>query len=202
MRFVERMRYTAFLFLLLSALDLFTPSLAAEKDLRTRTDADGETEISFCSRPSPNAFGFPGHAFVVFSELSRGAPRKFRAVGHTMRPTASTAAAAFTYFGGSAVAGQQAEERFTHMKQACLTLKVDRIVYERALAAARPTLVILGIPDQVAGSLERYSLNENDCVDFAIKVAQQLRTAGLSVPNRNSVETPAQYISKLVAANR
>ena len=148
---------------------------AREKDLRTQSDAWGETEISFCSRPSPDAFGFPGHAFVGFSEKPREQARTFRAVGHTVAASAGLAPIVFTYFGGASVAGRQAEERYTHMKQACLTLQVDRTLYQRALAAARPTLSVLGIPDAVAASLERYSLNENDCIDFAIKVAEQLR---------------------------
>jgi hypothetical protein len=134
---------------------------AHEKDLKTQTDSVGETEINFCSRPSPNAFGFPGHAFVGFSEQSVGKPRAYRAVGHTIGSSAGMVSIAFTYFGGAPVAGQQAE-RFTHMKQACLTVKVDRSIYNKALAAARPTMSILGIPDSIAASIERYSLNEND----------------------------------------
>jgi hypothetical protein len=175
---------------------------AREKDLRTQSDAWGETEISFCSRPSPDAFGFPGHAFVGFSEKPREQARTFRAVGHTVAASAGLAPIVFTYFGGASVAGRQAEERYTHMKQACLTLQVDRTLYQRALAAARPTLSVLGIPDAVAASLERYSLNENDCIDFAIKVAEQLRPAGLSVPPRSAADTPGVYIAKLMNANR
>ncbi|MBR1276075.1 hypothetical protein [Bradyrhizobium sp. AUGA SZCCT0283] len=180
-----------------------TPSLgeAHEKDLRTQTDSWGETEISFCTRLSPDAFGFPGHAFVGFSEKPRGQTRVYRAVGHTVAATAGIAPIVFTYFGGASVAGRQAEERYSHMKQACLTVGVDRAVYQRALSAAKPTLTVLGIPDTVAASLERYSLNENDCIDFTMKVAQQLRSAGLSVPARTATDTPAAYIAKLINAN-
>ena len=179
------------------------PSLgeAHEKDLRTQTDNLGETEISFCARPSPDAFGFPGHAFVGFSEKPHGQPRVYRAVGNTVGAAVGITPTIFTYFGGASVAGRQAEERYTHMKQACLTLGVDRAVYQRALSAARPTLTILGVPDTVAASIERYSLNENDCIDFAMKVAQQLRSAGLSVPARAATDTPPAYITKLINAN-
>ena len=178
------------------------PTVAMEKDLRMRTDAAGLTEIGFCQRPSPNAFGFPGHAFVTFTDAAQTGSRSFRAVGHTTGAGAGPAVTAFTYFGGAAVAGRQAEERFTHMKQACLTIKVDRSVFVAALAAARPTLTLLGIPEAVAASAESYALNGNDCVDFAIRIAQVLRPVGLSVPARTAVDTPASYIQKLLTANR
>ncbi len=174
---------------------------ASERNLRTQSDGWGETEISFCSRPSPNTFGFPGHAFVGFSEKPAGNPRVYRAVGHTITPSAGLAPTVFTYFGGASIAGQQAEERYTHLKQTCLTVLVDRSIYQKALAAAKPTLSSLGIPDNVAASLERYSLNENDCIDFTIKVAQQVKSAGLSVPSRKPTDTPTAYIVKLINAN-
>lgn len=174
---------------------------AAEKDLRTLSDAAGETEVSFCARPSPNDFGLPGHAFVAFSEQPTGKTRIFRAVGHTVAPTAGPIASAFTYFSGGSVAGQQAEERYSHIKQACLTVKVDRAVYQAALNAARPTLTAVGVPDVVAASAERYTLNGNDCVDFAIKVAQVIKPVGLKVPARDATDTPMSYLKKLIAAN-
>lgn len=174
---------------------------AVEKDLRTLSDASGETEVSFCARPSPNDFGLPGHAFVAFSEKPTGKLRIFRAVGHTIAPTAGPVASGFTYFSGGSVAGQQAEERYTHVKQACLTLQVDRMVYQSALAAARPTLTAVGVPDAVAASVERYTLNGNDCIDFAMKVAQVIKPAGLNVPARGAIDTPMSYLQKLIAAN-
>ncbi|MGH1556973.1 hypothetical protein ACRAWD_02570 [Caulobacter segnis] len=36
----------------------------------------------------------------------------------------------------------------------------------------------MGIPDAVAASAERYTLNGNDCIDFAMKVAQIIKPAG------------------------
>lgn len=181
-------------------LALSTTALGAEKDLRTHTDAQGETEVGFCARPSPNAFGFPGHAFVTFSEAPVAGPRSFRAVGHTVG-AAGVPATVFTYFGGHAVAGRQMEERFTHMKQACLVVKVDRTAYDRAVAAARPTLTVLGLPDALAASAESYALNGNDCVDFATRVATAIKPAGLSVPARSGTDQPIGYINKLISAN-
>ena len=178
-----------------------TLALAVDKDLRTRTDAHGETEIGFCSRPSRAApFNFPGHTFVTFSDAESGASRSFRSVGHTVA-AAGVAATAFTYFGGKPVAGKQSEERYTDLMQACLTVKVDRDAYERAVAAARPTLTAIGLPDGLAAAAEIYSLNENDCIDLALRVAKTLVSAGLNVPDRGAADLPAGYIAKLKAAN-
>ncbi|MDN8618923.1 hypothetical protein [Variovorax ginsengisoli] len=177
-------------------------ALAADKDLRTRTDAKGETEIGFCSRPSRAApFNFPGHTFVTFSEARPGAGRTFRSVGHTVAGAGVTPTV-FTYFGGKPVAGKQAEERYTDVMQACLTVKVDREVYERAVAAARPTLTAIGLPDGVAAAAESYALNDNDCVDYAMRVAKAVELVGLKVPARAAMDLPADYIAKLKAANK
>ena len=177
------------------------PASARDKDLRTATDAAGETEVGFCSRPSPNTFGFPGHAFVTFSAIKPGGGRDFRAIGHTVNAGTSTSAAVLSYFGGAGVSGRQAEERYTAIKQACLTVKVDRAVFTRALTVAQPTLTALGIPADVAASIERYSLGSNDCVTFAQSVAAVVASAGLVVPVRAATDTPATWINKLIVAN-
>lgn len=184
-----------------TALAAAASSPAADLDLRRSTDAAGRTEISFCARPSPNSFGFPGHAFIVFNEKPVSGAGKMRAVGHTVSAGAGGAATAFTYFGGSSVGGVQAEERFTHMKQACLTALVDRADYNAAVAAARPTLTHLGIADALAASVERYSLNENDCIDFIVRVARALTPIGLNVPQRTAADRPLSYVEKLKQAN-
>lgn len=173
------------------------PVNAQTLDLRRSSDIGGLTEISFCSRPSPNSFGFPGHSFVAFSQTRSSGARSFRAVGHTVGRDASTTAIVFSYFGGRSVQGAQAEELYTHLKQACMIVMVDRSDYETAITAARPTLTALGIPDDDARFLERYSLNGNDCIDFIIRVARTLQNAGLRVPARTATDTPASYISKL-----
>jgi hypothetical protein len=67
---------------------------------------------------------------VGFSEEPQDQARTFRAVGHTIAASTGLAPIVFMYFGGASVAGRQAEERYTHMKQACLTLQVDRTVYQ------------------------------------------------------------------------
>ncbi|MDQ2762520.1 MAG: hypothetical protein M3Y22_03230, partial [Pseudomonadota bacterium] len=156
---------------LAAALLVASPAMARDKDLRTMTDANGETEVGFCSRPSPNAFGFPGHAFVTFSALRPDGSRDFRSVGQTVAAGASVPAVVFSYFGGSSVAGKQAEERYTSLEEACLTVQVNHSDYFKALIVAQPTLTAIGIPADVAASVERYSLGSDDCIAFALKVA-------------------------------
>lgn len=187
--------------LLTSLILTATPALAKVKDLRTMTDASGVTEIGFCSRPSPNAYGFPGHAFVTFSSTKLNGHRDFRAVGHTVGADASRPAVIFSYFGGKPVTGKQAEERYSSLKEACLVVRVDRLTYDKGLAAAQPTLTMLGLPADLAASVERYSLESNDCITFAMRVATALKPAGLAVPVRTAVDTPEGWIKKLVTAN-
>jgi hypothetical protein len=187
------------LFAAVLAISAAAPALGQTRDLRRQTDVMGTNEISFCSRPSPDAFGFPGHAFVAFSEPTE-AGRNFRAVGHTVA-TSNVTATVFTYFNGRSVAGRDAEEVYTHVKQACLTLLVDRSDFQRAIAAAQPTFTRFGFPAEIARSMERYSLSGNDCLDFIVRVANTLRQAGLVVPGRSPIDTPPAYIQKLVGAN-
>lgn len=187
----------------LAALSLLLPNPAdaRDKDLRTVTEANGETEVSFCSRPSPDKTGMPGHMFVTFSAQEPDGSRDFRSVGHTIAAGTSPGAAALTYFGGAPIAGKQMEERYTSIKENCLTVKVDRPAYNRAIAAAEPTLTALGIASTVAASAETYSLNDNDCITFAEKIASSLKPYGLEVPTRSAADTPASWVKKLSAAN-
>lgn len=177
-----------------------SPALAKVKDLRTQSTA-ADPEVGFCSRPSPDKFGFPGHVFVTFSTRLSNGNRDFRAVGHTIAAGTSPLGAALTYFGGKPIAGKQAEERYTDIKQSCLTLKLDRDSYDAALQAAQPTLTLFGIPANVAASVELYSLKDNDCISFAERVALAVQPKGLNVPARSATDTPASWIARLVAAN-
>jgi hypothetical protein len=105
---------------------------ARKKTQEPRATVGARLKSAFCSRPIRMPFGFPGHAFAGFSEEPRDQARTFRAVGHTVAASAGPAPIVFTYFGGASAAGRQAEEHYTHMKQACLTLQVDRTIYQRA----------------------------------------------------------------------
>lgn len=196
-----QMRIVARIAVAAAVCGLTAPASAAVKDLRTMSDANGISEISFCSRPSPNAMGFPGHAFVAFSAPKPNGGRDFKAVGHTVADGASLPAVVISYFGGASVAGKQMEERYTALKQACLVVQVNHSDYEKAVTAARPTLTAIGIPAETAASVERYSLGNNDCIAFAEKVAAALRAAGLVVPARAATDTPAAWIGKLQSAN-
>jgi hypothetical protein len=177
-----------------------SPAAAHEKDLRTQTDAQGETEVAFCSRPSPDTFGVPGHTFVMFSDVVNG-QRSIRAVGQSIPAGAAVAPVVFSYFTGASVAGQQMEERYTSIRQNCLVVKVNRSSFNAAVAAAQPTLTSIGLNPQLAAAVERYTLGTNDCITFAEKVANSLKTSGLVVPPRTALDTPAGWIKKLVTAN-
>ena len=178
-----------------------SPGAANTIDLRKQTSAEGISEVGFCSRPSPDAGGFPGHSFVTFSKPRPQGGRDFRAVGHTIAAGVSPVSAAFTYFGGASVAGKQMEERYTSIKQVCLVVQLDPADYARAVATAQPTLTAIGIPAAIAASAERYSLGNNDCVTLAYRVAATLAQAGLNVPARSPTDTPASWIAKLKQAN-
>jgi hypothetical protein len=187
--------------LCLLALTYSEHALAKDKDLRTMSDSVGVTRVGFCARPSPASFGFPGHAFAAFIEEPVGGQFFFRAVGHTVASGTSPIRAALTYLGAPPIDGKLAEERYTDAQQQCLTVTVNRIDYDRAVSAARPTLTALGVPDQHATYGESYSLNEADCVDYVVKVASSLKGAGLNVPARSATDTPFRYIDKLLTAN-
>jgi len=174
---------------------------AKEIDLRKSTDRVGITEIDFCARPSPNELGFPGHSFVILAERDQGKPLQFRAIGQTVAPGVGVPGVVFSYFTGEPVAGLQAEEVFTHVKQACLSVLVDRTVYNNAVQAARPALVLLGLPDNLAAYVESYRLGDNDCITFLMNVANTVKAAGLKVPPRTASDRPLGYVQKLIAFN-
>jgi hypothetical protein len=175
------------------------PAPDAGLDLRKQTSAAGPAEIGFCSRPSPGAG--PGHAFVTFSRTAPDGTRYFRAIGHTVAAGTSPVGAALTFLGGAPVGGKQWEENYTSAKQDCLIVQVDDAGYQRAMAAAEPTLAALGLSGEGLAFAENYSLGDKDCVTFAHKVAAALGKTGLTVPDRGTFDTPASWIDKLKGAN-
>lgn len=94
------------------------------------------------------------------------------------------------------------EERYTAIKQACLVVRVDDADYARAVVAAQPTLTALGVPAATAAAAERYTLGTQDCITFARKVATALAIAGLKVPPRAALDTPAAWIERLKSASK
>lgn len=185
---------------LLAGLSLTPVAGRAEvRDLATMSEAGGPYEISFCARPSPEAFGFPGHAFVVFSS-GDGTGQTYTALGLTVAPDQSPIDAAVSYF-GVGIPGVLAEERYSHVRQTCLTLRVNKLSYDRAMAGTRPLLEQLGIASTTGPVRESYRLGANDCMSFVARVAAILAVDGLVVPERRAAELPIGYIGRLKAAN-
>ncbi len=183
---------------ILVVLALSSPAHAETIDLRQRSETNRSEEISFCARPSPNGFGFPGHAFVAFSHVEGGG-RTFLALGRTTNAGAPSAIR--SYF-GRATSGLISQENYSHVRQDCLTVLVSPGDYERARSAARPRLAALGLPNETTQRLESYSLGSNDCLTFIIDVAATLAGSGLMLPERSRADLPLDYIEKLRAENR
>ncbi len=191
------MRVLLFLWLLVLAL----PSAAKTVDLSTRTEEDGQFEIAFCARPSPDTKrGLPGHMFVSFSQLRTGGKREFLAIGHTVAPGTAAGAAAWSYF-GEPISGYLAEERYSSIGQDCLLVVVNQDDYSKAYAMTNDPLAAMGIVRSNEPVLQAYKLGEDDCMTFLIRVAHLLRPRGLKVPERGATELPMVYVGRLIASN-
>jgi hypothetical protein len=164
-------------------------------DLRTMSDPIGEYEVSLCSRPSP-AGKVPGHAFVVYSQRLHGGQHSVVALGFTT--SAGTAKAALSYAGWlPAVDGYLSEENYTSVQERCLVTKVDRKVFDAAWSVAAPLAGIPGLEGvRFRGT---YTLGDKDCMDFMVKVANQLK--GVKVPQRGATEFPQPYMRRLIDVN-
>ncbi|MFC3430872.1 hypothetical protein [Sphingobium fuliginis] len=138
--------------------------------------------------------------FVAYSHLPPGGPRKFLSIGHTVGAGTGSAAAAWSYFGDS-VPGHLAEERYTSIRERCLSAKVNKEDYEAAIARTSNPLAKMGIGRPTDEVAELYKLAENDCMSFAIDIANLLKPRGLKVPARGRTELPMAYIQRLIAAN-
>lgn len=169
-------------------------------DLATRSEPGGPYEVGFCARPSPNEKGFPGHAFVSFAQGS-GDGRTFLAIGRTIEPGTSTGSAVAPYF-GTPVPGLVREEEYSHIRQNCMTVRVNADHYQAARAQALPRLASLNLETGAVPRTEAYSLGSADCLTFVVDVARQLETAGLKVPARAPADLPQTYIRKLDQANQ
>ncbi len=177
----------------------FSPSTYASKtiDLSNSSEPGGPFEISFCSRPSPEAGGLPGHSFVAFSAAGPNNTRTLRAAG--LQP--SSLGGALASLVTQSDNGYVATERYTALKQSCLTVKVNRKDYDRAWGSALPSFTALGIADVGAPYFENYGLGSEDCVGYITRVAKTLVAAGLKVPERKAGEFPRPYVQRLEKAN-
>lgn len=173
-------------------------ALADTVDLRSQTDNDGGSrEISFCARPSPDKPGLPGHAFIAFSEEKDG-KRSIRAIGHT---AFSVGEALLSYSGIITGDGALVDEKYTSIKQHCLTLQVNRADYERAYGQALQPLKAMGIDlDETMPIQKNYSLAAEDCVGFLINQAKVFAPR-LVIPSRKIGELPLRYVRRLIDAN-
>lgn len=168
-------------------------------DLRTKTDADGSNrEISLCARPSPDKPGLPGHAFIAFSETTIDGKITFRAIGHTVF---SVGEALLSYTGLVNADGALVNEKYTSIKQQCLTLLINKSDYQKSYASATQPLNSIGIVfDESKPVQKSYSLAAEDCVGFLIMQAKSY-SPKISIPSRNSGELPLSYVRRLIDAN-
>ena len=168
-------------------------------DLRNQTDGDGGSrEISFCARPSPDKPGLPGHAFIAFSETSKDGKRAFRAIGHTVF---SAGEALLSYTGLVTADGALVDEKYTSIKQQCLTLQVNKPDYQKSYGLVAQPLKAIGVVlDESKPIQKAYSLAAEDCVGFLITQAQ-LFSPKVKVPSRNNGELPLNYVRRLIDAN-
>ncbi|MBF4989473.1 hypothetical protein [Methylophilus sp. 14] len=168
-------------------------------DMRNQTDGDGGIrEISFCARPSPDKPGLPGHAFIAFSETSKNGKRVFRAIGHTVF---SVGEALLSYTSLVTADGALMDEKYTSIKQECLTLQVNKADFDKSYGLVAQPLQIIGVTfDETKPIQKSYSLAANDCVGFLIKQAQ-LYSPKITVPSRNNGELPLNYLRRLIDAN-
>lgn len=169
-------------------------------DLRNQTDADGTTrEISLCARPSPDKPGLPGHAFVAFGEVSKDGKIKFRAIGHTVF---SVAEAILSYSGLVTATGALVDEKYSSVKQKCLTLQVNKPDYDASYVQVAQPLSSIGITFDESKPIQKaYSLGGDDCVKLMISQAQRFTMKGLNVPARQANELPLPYVRRLIEAN-
>lgn len=168
-------------------------------DLRNQTDGDGGTrEVSFCARPSPDKPGLPGHAFIAFSETTKDGKRTFRAIGHTVF---SAGEALLSYTGLVTADGALVDEKYTSIKQQCLTIQVNKADYQKSYGLVAQPLKAIGVVlDETKPIQKAYSLAAEDCVGFLITQAN-LFTPKVVVPLRNNGELPMNYVRRFIDAN-
>lgn len=182
---------------------LFVISVSAQCktiDLRNKTDVDGATrEISFCARPSPDEPGLPGHAFVAFAQVDKNGRVMFRALGHTVF---SISDALLSYNELIPATGALVSEKYTSVKQECLTLQVNSAEYQAAYAQAAQPLAALGVKfDETKPIQKTYALGVNDCIGFMVNVANRFTQSGLKIPKRETTDLPLPYLRRFIDAN-
>jgi hypothetical protein len=129
---------------------------------------------------------------------AEGSQRKFLALGFT---TAAGPVEGLLSF-SSLLANPEGflgEEMFTHVKESCLVLLVNKAIFDRAYAVATPYGAIPVFKN--LRYMARYSLGSNDCMTFAMSVARLFEGKSVKVPARGSTETPQAYVRRLIDSN-
>lgn len=178
------------------------PVIAKIIDLKNSSDISGDYELGFCARPSPDTFKqLPGHVFVSYSHVPNKGQRTFFAIGHTVTPDSSPAAATWSYF-GKPVEGYLKEEIYTSSMEQCLRVKVSKKDYDAAYALTVSPLQSLGVlSHKDLPVFQAYKLGEHDCMEFLIKVGSTLKSKGLKLPQRGATEFPIPYVIRLINDN-
>ena len=191
-------RYASLIFLFIFS----SISFGTVVDLKNSSDKDGEYEIGFCVRPSPDTIkNIPGHAFVSFSHNTNDNKRSFLAIGHTVQAGVSLEEAAWSYV-GDPVDGYLKEENYTSSMQSCLMVKVNKADYEAAFNLTKNPLEQIGIfTSKTFVVLQAYKLGSEDCMSFMINVAKVLEPRGINVPTRYKTEFPMDYMVRFINSN-
>lgn len=204
MYFGHHISRSAFLACAAFGLACIVPRSAAPKDidLRTMSEASGIYDVAFCSRPSPDSSGKPGHVFVAFSHKPPDGDRDFLAIGLTVTAGVTPLSAIESWFyWGSAISGKLEEERYTDIRQNCLNVGVNKQVYDRARAWTDDPLQKLGVTQMPGIVFEYYKLGAEDCITFLTAVARELQSSGLKIPERGKYELPMHFVQRFIDAN-
>lgn len=128
-------------------------------------------------------------------------PRAYVALGHTTH--APPADALLSYLRVlPAVAGSISDERYSATLERCLVMKVGKTDFEKAygLATARVDRLTPNPTNWPPTSLS-YRLGTQDCMQYAIAVADLFKSKGLHIPQRGATELPMTYLRRLIEAN-
>jgi len=106
-----------------------------------------------------------------------------------------------SYTGLVTADGALVDEKYTSIKQQCLTILVNKVNYQKSYGlSAQPLKAIGFVLDETKPIQKAYSLAAEDCVSFLITQAK-LFTPRVVVPSRNNGELPLNYVRRFIDAN-
>lgn len=113
----------------------------------------------------------------------------------------SAGEALLSYTGLVTADGALVDEKYTSIKQQCLTILVNKADYQKSYGLVAQPLKAIGVVlDETKPVQKAYSLAAEDCVGFLIAQAK-LFTPKVAVPARNSGELPLNYVRRFIDAN-